>query len=60
MVAKLPHDSMHQLVQIIRDGLPDDKKNDEINEVPLDILDTLTLRKLQRFVQVSAYFDVTA
>jgi hypothetical protein len=51
MVAKLPHDSMHQLVQIIRDGLPDDKKNDEINEVPLDILDTLTLRKLQRFVQ---------
>jgi len=57
MVAKLPEDRMHQLVQIIRDGLPDDRKNDEINEVPLDILDTLTLRKLQRFVQIHSVSD---
>jgi TolA-binding protein len=54
MVGKLPADKMDELVQIIRNGLPDEKKNDDISEVPLEILDTLTLRKLQKFVKEHA------
>lgn len=51
MVAKLPAEKMDELVAIIREGMPDDKKNDEISEVPLEILDTLTLRRLQKFLK---------
>lgn len=55
MVSRLSPDKMDRLVEIIRDGLPDDKKDDEITEVPLDILDTLTLRRLQTYVKVNTY-----
>jgi hypothetical protein len=51
MVQKLPAEKMTDLVEIIKEGLPDDKKNDDISEVPLDLLDTLTLRKLQKFLR---------
>lgn len=53
MVGKLPPEKLEELVKIIRDGLPDEKKNDDISEVPLEILDTLTLRRLQKFVKES-------
>jgi len=54
MVSKLPSEKMDELVQIIRNGLPEEKKNDDISEVPLEILDTLTLRRLQKFVKENA------
>ena len=44
---------MQQVVDIIQDAIPPEKRGegDEI-EVPLDELDTFTLRKLQSFVEV--------
>ena len=45
---------MQQVVDIIQDAIPPEKRGegDEI-EIPLDELDTFTLRKLQSFVEVS-------
>ena len=45
---------MQQVVDIIQDAISPDKRGegDEI-EVPLDELDTYTLRKLQSFVEVN-------
>ena len=44
---------MQQVVDIIKDAIPPEKRGegDEI-EIPLDELDTFTLRKLQSFVEV--------
>jgi Bromodomain extra-terminal - transcription regulation len=51
---------MQQVVDIIQDAIPPEKRGegDEI-EVPLDELDTFTLRKLQSFVEVSIFVCVT-
>ena len=50
---------MQQVVDIIQDAIPPEKRGegDEI-EVPLDELDTFTLRKLQSFVEVSIHLCV--
>ena len=44
---------MQQVVDIFKDAIPPEKRGegDEI-EIPLDELDTFTLRKLQSFVEV--------
>ena len=52
---------MQQVVDIIQDAIPPEKRGegDEI-EVPLDELDTFTLRKLQSFVEVrTCLFSLT-
>lgn len=44
---------MEQVVELIRTALPSESKDDgEEIEIPLDELDTHTLRKLQKFVAV--------
>ena len=52
-IHKLPASKMQQVVDIIKDAIPPEKRGegDEI-EIPLDELDTFTLRKLQSFVEV--------
>ena len=53
-IHQLPASKMQQVVDIIKDAIPPEKRGegDEI-EIPLDELDTFTLRKLQSFVEVS-------
>jgi Bromodomain extra-terminal - transcription regulation len=53
-IHQLPASKMQQVVDIIQDAIPPEKRGegDEI-EIPLDELDTFTLRKLQSFVEVS-------
>jgi Bromodomain extra-terminal - transcription regulation len=55
-IHQLPASKMQQVVDIIQDAIPPEKRGegDEI-EVPLDELDTFTLRKLQSFVEVSIH-----
>lgn len=48
-IHKLPGDKMDTVLEIIQEAVPG--CGEEV-EVPLDSLDTLTLRKLQKFVQV--------
>jgi hypothetical protein len=49
----LPRDKMPIVLSIIQSALPPlDNDVDGDIEVPLDALDVLTLRKLQRFVEV--------
>lgn len=44
---------MEKVVEIIREAMPTDAKDDSDEiEIPLDELDTLTLRKLQKFIEV--------
>jgi len=53
----LPSDKMQQVIDIIQQALPPDHTNrsDEGDvEVPLDDLDTFTLRQLQRFIEQEA------
>lgn len=51
-IHKLPADKMEQVLVIIEDSLPADQRDQgEEIEVPLDALDTFTLRKLQRFIE---------
>ena len=52
-IHQLPSTRMQQVVDIIKDAIPPEKRGegDEI-EIPLDELDTFTLRKLQAFVEV--------
>lgn len=54
-INSLPVDKMDRVLEIIRESrsLPAGQDHDEI-EVPLDSLDSLTLRKLQQFVEVIA------
>lgn len=51
-VHKLPSHKMEQVLEIIQAAMPSDHngENDEEIEVPLDSLDTFTLRKLQKFI----------
>lgn len=50
-IHKLAPDKMEQVLVIIEDSLPADQRDQgEEIEVPLDALDTFTLRKLQRFI----------
>eukprot|EP01038_Epipyxis_sp_PR26KG_P013262 gene13262-17768_t len=46
----LPPDAMENIISIIQAALPNSGTNDEF-EVPLDALDTYTLRKLQKFIE---------
>jgi hypothetical protein len=50
-IHKLPPNKMEQVLEIIQAALPPQGEDDtgEI-EVPLDALDTYTLRKLQKFI----------
>ena len=52
-IHKLPGEKMARVVHIIQSALPpsDREDGDEV-EIPLDELDTATLRKLQDYVQV--------
>ena len=54
-ITRLPQHKMMEVVEIIKEAMPTDlaKDNGDDIEVPLDDLDTGTLRKLQRFVAVS-------
>jgi hypothetical protein len=54
-IHKLPADKMPHVLNIIQSALPP-RENDEDGdiEVPLDALDTFTLRKLQKFIEVCA------
>ena len=54
-ITRLPPHKMVEVVEIIKEAMPSDlgKDNGDDIEVPLDDLDTATLRKLQRFVAVS-------
>lgn len=56
-IHKLPADKMPHVLNIIQSALPP-RENDEDGdiEVPLDALDTFTLRKLQKFIEVSVVF----
>lgn len=56
-IHKLPEYKQIQAFEIIRANNPSTSgdDNDEDVEVPLDQLDTLTMRKLQNFVQVRIY-----
>lgn len=60
-IHQLPASKMQQVVDIIQDAISPDKRGegDEI-EVPLDELDTFTLRKLQSFVEVNQVYWTTA
>ncbi|KAJ1425446.1 Bromodomain-containing protein, partial [Ochromonadaceae sp. CCMP2298] len=49
-IHKLPSELMEQVLEIIQAALPPSTGDDAEIEVPLDALDTFTLRKLQRFV----------
>ncbi|KAJ1421719.1 Bromodomain-containing protein [Ochromonadaceae sp. CCMP2298] len=48
-IHRLPPDKMEQVLDIIQAALPPQTDDGEI-EVPLDLLDTFTLRKLQQFI----------
>mmetsp|Transcript_19959 Transcript_19959/g.27509 ORF Transcript_19959/g.27509 Transcript_19959/m.27509 type:complete len:801 (-) Transcript_19959:290-2692(-) len=52
-VHKLPSHKMEQVLEIIQAAMPSEHngENDEEIEVPLDSLDTFTLRKLQKFIE---------
>ena len=52
-IHKLPSDKMPHVLNIIQSALPP-RENEEDGdiEVPLDALDTFTLRKLQKFIEV--------
>ena len=50
-IHKLPENKMSQILEIIQSSHTVKQQGDEEIEVPLDELDTYTLRKLQRFVE---------
>ena len=52
-IHKLAPQKMEQVLEIIQSALPprEDDNDGEI-EIPLDALDTFTLRKLQKFIEV--------
>jgi len=51
-IERLPEEKMQDIVDIVRDAIPIDGRNanDDQVEIELDKLDTLTLRKLQKYV----------
>jgi hypothetical protein len=58
-ISRLPANKMVEVVEIIRQVIPADsgkEDSDEI-EIPLDELDTATLRKLQKFVAVRQIYN---
>jgi len=50
-IQQLPPDKMEYVIEIIQAAIPQDQNGNEDMEVPLDALDTLTLRKLQQYVE---------
>ena len=50
-IHNLPPDRMETVVEIIQAAMPNNGGDEEI-EIPLDDLDTMTLRKLQSYVDV--------
>eukprot|EP01035_Chromulina_nebulosa_P019436 gene19436-25316_t len=50
-IQQLPPDKMEYVIEIIQAAIPHDQNGSEDMEVPLDALDTLTLRKLQQYVE---------
>jgi hypothetical protein len=53
-IHKLPPNKMEEVVEIIQAAIPPESRADsEEIEIPLDELDTYTLRRLQKFVEVS-------
>jgi Bromodomain extra-terminal - transcription regulation len=59
-IHKLPADKMDQVVEIVQAAIKPGQRSDgnEEIEIPLDELDTLTLRKLQRYVEVCQSFNL--
>jgi hypothetical protein len=58
-IHKLPSDKMPHVLNIIQSALPPRENDDEGDiEVPLDALDTFTLRKLQKFIEVRLCWKV--
>jgi hypothetical protein len=55
-IHKLPPNKMEQVLEIIQAALPPSDDNEGEIEIPLDALDTFTLRKLQKFIDVSYDF----
>ena len=54
-IHKLPPNKMEHVLDIIQAALPKNEDNDSGDiEIPLDALDTFTLRKLQKFIEDSA------
>lgn len=53
-IHKLPSNKMQQILEIIQSSHSVNQKGEEEIEVPLDELDTYTLRKLQKFVEENA------
>lgn len=53
-ISRLPPNKMLEVVEIIRQVIPADSSKEDSDdiEIPLDELDTATLRKLQKFVAV--------
>ena len=53
-IHKLPPSKLEKVVEIIQSAMPDNQRDDNADEVeiPIDELDTLTLRRLQEFVKV--------
>jgi hypothetical protein len=61
-INKLPPEKLQRVVQIVQDALPaapPDEDGEDV-EIPLDNLDTRTLRKLQDYVEVSMTHAVNA
>ncbi len=53
-IHKLPPSKMEQVLEIIQAAIPKNENGEDGEiEVPLDALDTFTLRKLQKFIEVS-------
>ena len=49
-INRLPPENMEKIISIIQEATPAGKESDEDIEIPLDELDTHTLRKLQSYV----------
>jgi hypothetical protein len=49
-INRLPPDNMEKIISIIQEATPAGKESDDDIEIPLDELDTHTLRKLQSYV----------
>jgi len=53
-IHKLAPEKMEHVLNIIQDALPPRENDDDAEiEIPLDALDTFTLRKLQKFIEVT-------
>lgn len=53
-ISTLSANKIQHVIEIVRAALPANRGDDDDVEIPIDDLDTLTLRKLQRFVEVNS------